>query len=252
MAKEAKTCKSSIVYPGECKSLCGPSIWLMKPVADGTSTEVVIGGRIYNIMIATGRSTLIASTTGVKIVSREGAWEFQEIPIREAAKLLVFLECDREESAYPTAAGEKRWREPVIDATGDLNVRNFERWLIGRAVKRDPADAPLFDFLRAQETYGLVRFLLKEHNAITSIAKLSQRYGVSESHFRRLCRQALGKGLKRELRQWRAAMAVLDVVESGESLTQVASSHGFSSSSHFSREIRDLFGFSPSQVRRRL
>jgi AraC-like DNA-binding protein len=74
---------------------------------------------------------------------------------------------------------------------------------------------------------------------------------VSESHFRRLCRRALGRGLKRELRQWRAANAVLDVVESRDSMTDVAISNGFASSSHFSREIRDLFGISPCQFRRR-
>ena len=36
-----------------------------------------------------------------------------------------------------------------------------------------------------------------------SITELAQRYGVSVSHFRRLCRQALGSAAKPALRGWR-------------------------------------------------
>ncbi len=244
------TSESSVVSPGECKSLSGSSIWLLKPVIDRTAIEVVIGDSSNPLTIAAGQTTLVATTVGAKVVSTEGLWTFHKIPLCEAAKLLVFLERNRE-TVRPFPAGKRRQREVVIEIPNDLNVWNFEPWLISRAVRWDPRDVPLFDFLRAQETYGLVRFLLDESADNTTIVALSQRYGVSASHFRRLCRQALGKGLKLELRQWRAAMAVLDVVEGSESFTDLASRHGFSSSSHFSREIKNLFGFSPRQVRRR-
>ncbi|MGF6265257.1 AraC-like DNA-binding protein [Paraburkholderia youngii] len=242
--------ESSVLSPGECKSLSGSSIWLLQPVIDRTSMEVLIDDKSKRLTIATDKATLIATTAGVKVVSTEGLWRLHKLPLCGAAKLLVFLERNRE-IVRPFTAGKRRQREVVIDALGDLTVWNFEPWLISRAVRSDPRDVPLFDFLRAQETYGLVRFLLDEGAGVTSIAALSQRYGVSESHFRRLCRQALGRGLKLELRQWRAAMAVLDVVEGSESFTSLASRHGFSSSAHFSREIKNLFGFSPCHVRRR-
>ncbi|MEX3846704.1 helix-turn-helix domain-containing protein [Paraburkholderia sp. BR10882] len=200
-----------------------------------------------HLTIATGKTILLATNEGVKAVSAENPWSFHKISLCDAAKLLVFLERNREN----VPSGRQRRKQAVIIETpGNLTVWNFEAWLIRQAVRWDARAVPLFDFLRAQETYGLVRFLLDESVGITSIAALSQRYGVSESHFRRLCRQALGNGLKLELRRWRAAMAVLDVVGGSESLTDLATRHGFSSSSHFSREIRNLFGFSPRQVRR--
>ncbi|MGL6148964.1 MAG: helix-turn-helix domain-containing protein, partial [Plesiomonas sp.] len=65
------------------------------------------------------------------------------------------------------------------------------------------------------------------------------------SHFRRLCRHALGSAAKAELRDWRMARSLLDVVEGQENLTQVAIKHGYASSSHFSNEIRELLGVSP-------
>ena len=199
------------------------------------------------ISVGHDRSALIASTTGAKIVSRAGAWKFQKIPLFEAAKLLAFLEsCANAEVLRGNAAGDI-----VIDVSSDLNIWKFEGWLIERVMCGDRSAGGMFDFLRAQESYGLVRFLLKERASVKTVAALSERYGVSESHFRRLCRRALGRGLKRELRQWRAASAVLDVVESRDSMTDVAMSNGFASSSHFSREIKDLFGISPCQFRRR-
>ena len=55
----------------------------------------------------------------------------------------------------------------------------------------------------------------------------------------------MGAAAKSELRDWRMARSLLDVVERQGTLTEVALKHGYSSSSHFSNEIRQLFGVSP-------
>lgn len=203
------------------------------------------------------RSVLITSNDGIKLMSHDGAWRFQKIPLAEAAKLLAFLEHGMA-SGIQHGGRPNDGRELIINAQGDLSIWKFERWLIsqfmnsfGNRMGSDADDSRLCDFLRSQETYGLVRFLLDEGMSKHPISALSHRYGVSESHFRRLCRRALGKGVKRELRQWRAATAVLDVVMGKQSMTDVAMTHGFASSSHFSREIKDLFGVSPCQFRRK-
>ncbi|MBM5594421.1 helix-turn-helix domain-containing protein [Burkholderia pseudomallei] len=240
-----------VVSPGKSRSFAGPAIRLVRPVTEIAKLDVSFGTMSHAVSIDKNKSALVIGIGQFKIASREGAWRFHDVPLFEAAKLLAFLES----CGAPDGAGrEYRAGAPdgaVIDAPGDLSIWKFDRWLIARVMGAPHGADPLFAFLRAQESYGLVRFLLRERANPQPIAALAARYGVSEPHFRRLCRQALGRGLKRELRQWRAAQAVLEVVESRDSMTEVAMSNGFASSSHFSREIKDLFGISPCRFRRR-
>lgn len=67
---------------------------------------------------------------------------------------------------------------------------------------------------------------------------LGEDYGVSYTHFRRLCSRALGGKAKSELRNWRMAQSLLNSVEGHENITQLAVNHGYSSPSHFSSEIK--------------
>ena len=99
-----------------------------------------------------------------------------------------------------------------------------------------------------RDSYGLVRFLLEQGTRSEKLNTLAQRYGVSVSHFRRLCRQALGSAAKPALRGWRTAQALLNMSLQDGSLTDVALEFGFASSSHFSKEIRELVGFAPSSL----
>ncbi|MDT4871476.1 Invasion protein InvF [compost metagenome] len=93
-----------------------------------------------------------------------------------------------------------------------------------------------------------MRFLLEQGTHSEKLTTLAQRYGVSVSHFRRLCRQALGTATKPALRGRRAARALLNMSLQDGSLTDIALELGFASSSHFSKEIRDLVGFTPSSL----
>lgn len=241
-----------VVSPGKSRSFTGPVIHLIRSVTEIAKLDVSFGAASHAVSIDKNKSALVVGAGQFKIAAHEGAWRFHEAPLFEAAKLLAFLES----CATPNdAAREYRAGVPdgaVIAVPGDLSIWKFDRWLIARVMGAPGGADPLLAFLRAQESYGLVRFLLRERANPQPIAALAARYGVSEPHFRRLCRQALGRGLKRELRQWRAAQAVLEVVESRDSMTEVAMSNGFASSSHFSREIKDLFGVSPCRFRHRI
>nr|WP_305729756.1 helix-turn-helix domain-containing protein [Burkholderia ubonensis] len=239
-----------VVSPGKPRNLCGPAIWLVKSIAGRTQVEMAAGELKETILIDEDRSALIFSSGNVDIVSDEGAWRFHLVPLFEAAKLLAFLECAVTSNTSRVQRHLSTFAGTVVDLPGDLTIWKFDRWMIRSVMEGASSTVPLFEFLRAQESYELVRFLLRERNNPQTVAKLAARYGVSEPHFRRLCRRALGRGLKRELRQWRAVQALLEVVESRESLCQVAMTHGFASSSHFSKEIKDLFGMSPCQFRR--
>ncbi|SCW64589.1 MULTISPECIES: helix-turn-helix domain-containing protein [unclassified Pseudomonas] len=124
----------------------------------------------------------------------------------------------------------------------------FERWFIGQALGGTAAYHAAANLLRHHESYGLVRFLLEQGTHSEKLNTLAQRYGVSVSHFRRLCQQALGSAAKPVLRGWRTAQALLNMSLQDGSLTDVALEFGFASSSHFSKEVRELVGFAPSSL----
>ena len=103
-------------------------------------------------------------------------------------------------------------------------------------------------FLRQTECYWLIQFLLNESVNNGKLNVLGARYGLSYSRFCRLCRNALGNLAKNELRGWRIARALLDMVEERQSLTEVAMRYGYASFSHLSNDVRDAFGVSPRGI----
>lgn len=240
-----------LVSKGAARSFSRSTILLAKTVTDTAELEVRFKRGVRTVSLTSAQAALIASQERVRLVSRAAAWRYQKVPLEGAARLLAFLESADEDAVVLEEVDPQQRDEVLVCAQHDLNNWRFERWLIARVMQRDPEIAGLLALLRTQETYGLIRFLLKERDGMASVAELSTQYGVSEPHFRRLCRGAFGHGLKRELRLWRAVTAVLEVVEGRARMTDVALNNGFSSSSHFSREIKDLFGVSPNKFKPR-
>ncbi|WP_260955043.1 helix-turn-helix domain-containing protein [Pseudomonas citri] len=174
--------------------------------------------------------------------------ELQVLPVCEAplVKLQAFFDMS---AAF---AGQRADVAPcaLLPVAGEV-VRSrdrFERWYIEQAMGGSVAYHALANLLRQHEGYGLVGFLLEQGTGSEKLNTLARRYGVSVSHFRRLCQQALGTAAKPALRGWRAAQALLNMSLQGGSLTDVALESGFASSSHFSKEIRELVGFAPSSL----
>lgn len=171
------------------------------------------------------------------------------LPVRELARVLAHWDythgLDRIGPALPV--------QMVVERA--LEVPEQARcWLIGQLVltPRPAPDQPLYALLRQlarSETYALVRLLLA-HGAHETVAGLAQRYGLSVAQFNRRCRVALGGPLKRELRQLRAARALLAYPGRAHTFTHVAADHGYSSLSHFCTEIKSLIGRSPQSVYR--
>lgn len=129
----------------------------------------------------------------------------------------------------------------VADETARCD-KALERWYIEQALAGSCAYQAFARQLRNNESYGLVRFLVEQGTHSEKLSALAQRYGVSVSHFRRLCQHALGSAAKPALRGWRAAQALLIMSLEDGSLTDVALEFGYASSSHFSKEIRQTAG----------
>ncbi|OOG85018.1 AraC family transcriptional regulator [Pseudomonas sp. A25(2017)] len=176
--------------------------------------------------------------------------ELHVTPVCEAT--LVKLQAFLDMSDALVDAGQRLHAEPwaLLPVAGETvrSPQRLERWYIGQAMSGTPAYHAVAHLLRHHESYGLVRFLLEQGTHSEKLNTLAQRYGVSVSHFRRLCRQALGSAAKPALRGWRTAQALLNMSLQDGSLTDVALEFGFASSSHFSKEIRELVGFAPSSL----
>jgi AraC-like DNA-binding protein len=169
-------------------------------------------------------------------------------PMSEASlvKLQVFF--DLSDALVGQRTNQAPWATLPVAYETVQSHRTLERWYIEQAMGGGSAYQAFAGALRHGESYGLVRFLLEQGTRSEKLTDLARRYGVSVSHFRRLCRQALGSAAKPALRGWRTAQALLNMSLQDGSLTEVALEFGFASSSHFSKEIRELVGFTPSSL----
>ncbi|WP_460139869.1 helix-turn-helix domain-containing protein [Pseudomonas sp. S2_E01] len=172
----------------------------------------------------------------------------QVLPLTPAllVKLQVFL--DVSDVLIDPQPRPGTWAMLPVGLDTVRSERGLEQWYIAQALGGGPAFQAFAQVLRHTESYGLVRFLLEQGTRSEKLIELARRYGVSVSHFRRLCRQALGSAAKPALRGWRTGRALLNMSLQDNSLTDVALDLGYASSSHFSREIRELVGFSPSSL----
>lgn len=195
------------------------------------------------LCLVSGWEGLIATSGSFAV---HGSW--QPLLITEAllVKLQVFIDMSNELIDQPSI--QAPWVALPVNYPVVQCERVLERWYIEQAMAGEPSYQAFASMLRHRESYGLVRFLLEQGTHSEKLSALAQRYGVSTSHFRRLCRQALGTAAKPALRGWRTARALLDMSLQERSLTDVALEFGFASSSHFSKEIRELVGFTPSSL----
>lgn len=143
-------------------------------------------------------------------------------------------------------------REPMV-LLGEIGAgvwppERAKAWYLQQAVLQSHPYRLFAGALRASESYSLIQFLSDSVTSGEKLRALAGRYGVSVSHFRRLCRSALGGTVKTGLREWRTARAMLAVIDGRCSLTEVALQSGYASSSHFSKEIKELLGVVPSRL----
>ncbi|AWY43603.1 helix-turn-helix domain-containing protein [Pseudomonas putida] len=176
----------------------------------------------------------------------KGRLQAQSIVQAPLMKLQVFI--DLGNALVDQRPLQAPWALLPVPYPNVESERLLERWYIAQAMASGEAWQAFASVLRHTESYGLVRFLLEQGTHSEKLTTLAQRYGVSVSHFRRLCRQALGTAAKPALRGWRTAQALLNMSLREGSLTDVALEFGFASSSHFSREIREMVGFTPSSL----
>jgi AraC-like DNA-binding protein len=129
--------------------------------------------------------------------------------------------------------------------------------LIGSIAKPDNhCIKQLSAFIRNIESYWITYFLLSRFMDVEKkgenfkLSSASSDYGVSETYFRKLCRNAFIFGPKKQLRIWRAAQSALQLIEKDISIEMVAMDNSYASSSHFTSEMKSIFGITPRELRK--
>jgi AraC-like DNA-binding protein len=192
---------------------------------------------------------------------RSGGGAAYDVEIVALTKLQAFLDAALAASKPDHAVANNAPLLVAAQCPATLDARDWsaiERWFLAQSVKANGGADTDFSYiatvLRTSEYYKLVRFLLAQP-ASRTMHELSADYGLSYSHFRKLCREALGRGGKAEFQYWRNVRALLDMVDTvgqNDSLTDVALRQGFASSSHFSDAMKGQFGIAPRYLTRAL
>ncbi|AZN35889.1 helix-turn-helix domain-containing protein [Iodobacter ciconiae] len=235
----------SDVFLLEAKLVCqvqAQALWWLECGEADCSLKLSWDGQSVSAVLPAGwRGALALDRLRLEVV--RGTARCQEVRLLVLAKLQAFI--DESQNAAPAARDVLRWASASLDVSPFGGRRAAEGWLLRQSLSGQEDALQLVSLLRRTECYWLVRFLLAESSAGGKVHELGERYGVSYSHFRRLCHSALGHAVKTELRDWRMARSLLEVAQSQQSLTAIALKHGYASSSHFSNEIRELLGVSP-------
>lgn len=84
-----------------------------------------------------------------------------------------------------------------------------------------------------------------------SVDMLAERVGTSRRHLERRFRNRLGVSPQRFSRELRLRYGLWLLHYTGKSVTEIGGRCGFADTAHFSRHFRALFGFTPSEIRKK-
>lgn len=237
--------QQEILGEGDKRAVPRQEAWLLQ-ISGSNAVQLELnweGGSAF--WEVTGNELLLLDRVDVRVL--KGILSLRPLRLEVLSKLLVFI--DEAQNIVDFDTDSIHWALlPVLDVTVWQDRKCCEYWFVQQMLDPSPMFDHLLALLRRSESYWLVRYLLVQSTCNSTLQALGQRYGISYSHFRRLCRHALGCAAKSELRDWRMARSLLDVAEGQENLTLVAIKHGYASSSHFSNEIRKLLGVSPREL----
>ncbi|RJL48609.1 helix-turn-helix domain-containing protein [Pectobacterium carotovorum] len=206
----------------------------------------------------------VLATQDSMVLKLQGEWIIEIFPMSQITTLFSFLDyqermcgrlsgSDNDVTKNLAAVASKR---SFFSSVKDRNNNFFNMLISYRLRQREDSIDDMFTFVRNIESYWIAYFLLSQlmsdekSRDMSKIYNVCKIYGVSESYFRKLCNNAFSCGPKKQLRLWRAASSALQLIEKNKSISIVAGDNGYASSSHFSSEIKSLFGITPREFKR--
>lgn len=226
---------------------CGAGQLLMTD--SGASCEIVFGTGTDNLhtAILTASGQIVGCTHRTSVTIR-GARQYRIIDEYRLCRVLAFIDAALPAANDKSASSTNFCLQDVPDTLVGDDPSAIEHWLTLEVMQGNKHNA-LIRHLRRLEAYTLIGYLLQAPGDGGHLNELCVRYGLSYSHFRRLCHQALGCPVKPQLREWRAARTMLDLMVSEYPVLAIALDNGYASASHISKEIKQLFGITPRMAK---
>ena len=249
MIEEGLLLPMSVLLQGQKLTLLDPELWFLRYNENQDVSLAVSIGNNHQRIIIVEDVLLLLDRSQIEVITGKAVYHPPRIDI--LSKLLAFID----ESAGVAEREHHEFFADAIPFTSEMVLFSkvaSEAWFLAVYLSNDNANEILFRHLRKTECYKLVRYLLSQSLMQTSLYDLGELYGVSYSHFRRLCSYALGGKVKTELCGWRVARAVLEIIEGNSDMTTIAHKYGYSSSSHFSAEVKSRLGKTPRELCKKL
>ena len=91
--------------------------------------------------------------------------------------------------------------------------------------------------------------LLTDREGYVSLAQLAAEHDISVSHLQKLFKQVYGVPVYHYIKEYRLEQAAVELIRSGQSITQIAQRAGYDNASKFSECFKKRYGATPSQYR---
>ncbi len=142
-------------------------------------------------------------------------------------------------------------REEIVALLALFSIEMRRSFLKGALNGRSPASAGSADPDRLGRLGKALEQMARRHGGQFRLSSLAKLCGMSQTHFRRLFQQTLGKSPREYLQQLRIATAMAELDRSARPVSEIALSCGYSTISSFNRQFKESAGVSPRQWRRR-
>lgn len=187
----------------------------------------------------------------------EAAWE-AEFPDAEWSRSAIMREKGRVTVAGAGAVFDLMLR--VVEERGGRALTTEVACWFQHPFMRDEAARQTMPVSRAGGTQALlpapvreaIRLFAQHIGDPLPIAEVAARVSLSERTLERAFKAATGEGPLRHYRRMRLERGRQRVLYSTDSLTEIARSVGYASSTDFARRYAETFGIHPAQERRRL
>ncbi|WP_299999387.1 helix-turn-helix domain-containing protein [uncultured Cedecea sp.] len=248
--------------------LINNELFLARPTNENSTLRFSVGRISSNNNTVINNSVLLASNDSLS-VEFINQWIVEKFPLSQISTLFCFLDyqmkyCESNVKKLTSAYEENRVtgkelidnERSVVLLLENNNDRLMDILISSIIDPQKQVMKNIFAFIRNMESYWIAYFLLSQvfsDNNDSDAYKLYNAckvYGVSESYFRKLCHNAFTCGPKKQLRMWRAAYSALQLIEKDKSIATIAGNNGYSSSSHFSSEIKSIFGITPREFKK--
>lgn len=220
-------------------------VWLLTPNQEERFIVDINQEHTYERCEIVKSTLLVLNRVSVHVKSEHVI--FRPVKLARLSKLLAFM--DMAFGQDLTHVQLPHWLAlELSDPEICEDIKRCEQWFLKQYMAPTTEFSFFISMLRKMESYCVIQFLFSQSKSGNTLIELGENYGVSYSHFRRLCNHALGGKVKNELRIWRMAQSLLENIEKEGNLTQLAINNGYASSSHFSNEIREMMGVSPRDL----